>query len=1577
MPKRCKRSKKLDKLQLPLPPVVGTADARPPGTWTIDTVNPSSLASARNCSFHRTSADIVVAQELRVLGREAADSEQRALRKEGWNAVINPAWRTAADAGSAGVGVAVRASVGIHPHEGFVPSEFAHRICAAWVGGITRGGMHVISVYLHDSEGLSERNLALLEVLAAALRTLRGPWVAGGDWNLTPQQVGSTNILDVMCGQIVAPTMPTCHQSVYDYFVVPRCIAHAVVAVQRIDDAGLSPHWPTRLVLRSDMQRMRVREIVRPPRIPGTLPAGPQSPPPTYDACQAATISGNLRSAIDMWYCGARGELAPLAGLPCRSFAPRFRWAPAVQACPSPHAGTTAVAVDWRVFAARLNDICALQLKSQNGTLSPESVVGLGRHWHAVARIAAPNARANDDERESMSRAARTALAAAALQYWQILPGIAHAARARATRIEARVKAAKFRDWRAWLGCGPGSAPTRLARSGYSWVKGLGGWTRSPIDAAKRNDAADDDTDHPQRTDDDPPCLDDADLCAGLDGSERQRAPLCDQAAVDLEAEGWATQWATDVEYPPLPFGDDYEQPPPALAGALLREAAATFPTATGVGSDNIGPRACTRLSDGALGALAVILMACERVGCWPHGIWVVLIVLLPKPDGGLRPIGLFPTVVRIWMRARSRIAQAWEAAHASPLLFGGKGMGAQRAAWVAAFQAEAAACDQLSHVTALLDLVKAFERIPHAHLVRAARRHGYSLVVLRLSLAAYRLGRAVGVEGIFSRILVATRGITAGSGFATTELRVLLGTVVEVASKCWPQADLKLYVDDLTIAATAVREVAADVVTRVVNFVVHHFEVHLELEVSATKSIVVGSDVATARSVCGRVASRKLAPKRASKLLGAPYGGGRKRSVHVCKVRLHQFKRRGRRLRAVRRAGGSTGAYCRTAGIPAISYGWDVCGVADTPLRDIRAFIARAASPDTFGRSVDLVFHTLDAAGMRIDPSVEAHALPIVRWATAWWEKWVPPTALQRAHIAATDNLARGGDRHWQRVAGPVAATIASAWRLGWRFPTARKLVDDIGTEWNLLRHPPAALQDAVKRSVARWRMRRICAAFPTLANRDLDCPQVHIDGDASVGSSVVIDLSYALSPLLRGSCRPCPHVPLWDASCRHWLASGIAGGQWPQVRRASVPHWETDPRCQLCFGADGTLEHRRSCPATLPAEGWCDPPAAQRLLIDRLDGDRVRLLRTRALLVMRVAPPPRVSDAQLRWLTPPPDFTRCNVRWFIDGSVIDGRWPELAVATAALVVVGDDGALLAFAEARLPATVLTAAAAEAYGLMLATSCSVCTPRVVTDCKSLLTTAAAGAVRATAASRPLAGVWSIIAACVDGDLAQLVARKLLRWIPAHKSLARAGTLCASDGEFVTECEWRANRLADIIARTCALRLVVPRPVAAKLRGAADVLRTEAGTLGIVTKAANRHKVTVFTGGGHPTNLIKRDSVRPERPSHVAARPWRKRVPLPPREPSPVRVRVTPVPPAAAERHFAQVAARAASCTRRREQRATDSFLLRQVLCDRASQARPQSVPADQRFAALRLRVAAREAEAAASRASSSRSPAS
>ena len=77
---------------------------------------------------------------------------------------------------------------------------------------------------------------------------------------------------------------------------------------------------------------------------------------------------------------------------------------------------------------------------------------------------------------------------------------------------------------------------------------------------------------------------------------------------------------------------------------------------------DAIQPRALLRLSDEALDALCRLLMAIELHGEWPEAIRDILIVLLPKSDGGRRPIGLLPTVVRVWMRARGPVVRAWRA---------------------------------------------------------------------------------------------------------------------------------------------------------------------------------------------------------------------------------------------------------------------------------------------------------------------------------------------------------------------------------------------------------------------------------------------------------------------------------------------------------------------------------------------------------------------------------------------------------------------------------------------------------------------------------------------------------------------------------------------------------------------------------------------------------------------------------------------------------------------------------------------------------------------------------------------------
>ena len=143
-------------------------------------------------------------------------------------------------------------------------------------------------------------------------------------------------------------------------------------------------------------------------------------------------------------------------------------------------------------------------------------------------------------------------------------------------------------------------------------------------------------------------------------------------------------------------------------------------------------------------------------------------------------------TLIRIWMRARICVARKWERLHDHHALFAGPDMGAQKASWQEAYAAEAAALAGMDYAQALLDLVKAFETVPHWVLVEAAKLKGYPIALLKLSLAAYRLARSIGVDGVYSRLIVATRGITAGSGFATSELRVLMLDLIFALQARW-----------------------------------------------------------------------------------------------------------------------------------------------------------------------------------------------------------------------------------------------------------------------------------------------------------------------------------------------------------------------------------------------------------------------------------------------------------------------------------------------------------------------------------------------------------------------------------------------------------------------------------------------------------------------------------------------------------------------------------------------------------------------------------------------------------------------
>ena len=153
-----------------------------------------------------------------------------------------------------------------------------HRFHLAKAGPICKGGgVHVGSAYLVDSVGPAHAtNLVILDYIAGCLNAVAGPWIIGGDFNCTPEELEKTGFLKLVDGVVHSPAASTCGLKVYDFFVVSRQLSPAVLAVVTVADCYFGPHSPVRLLLRASPRSLKVNVINAPKGFPAHLPLGPK-----------------------------------------------------------------------------------------------------------------------------------------------------------------------------------------------------------------------------------------------------------------------------------------------------------------------------------------------------------------------------------------------------------------------------------------------------------------------------------------------------------------------------------------------------------------------------------------------------------------------------------------------------------------------------------------------------------------------------------------------------------------------------------------------------------------------------------------------------------------------------------------------------------------------------------------------------------------------------------------------------------------------------------------------------------------------------------------------------------------------------------------------------------------------------------------------------------------------------------------------------------------------------------------------------------------------------------------------------
>jgi hypothetical protein len=278
------------------------------------------------------------------------------------------------------------------------------------------------------------------------------------------------------------------------------------------------------------------------------------------------------------------------------------------------------------------------------------------------------------------------------------------------------------------------------------------------------------------------------------------------------------------------------------------------------------------------------------------------------------------------------------------------------------------------------------------------------------------------------------------------------------------------------------------------------------------------------------------------------------------------------------------------------------------------------------------------------------------------------------------------------------------------------------------------------------------------------------------------------------------------------------------------------------------------------MPTGGWPSPNESAAKGLARLEGRRHDFSMERGFVFPIIMVRPPQVEHSFTWLLEPPDVIPHKARWYIDGSCTNPRWLQARGLGYALVLVGSDGTLLAAGNGNPPGWVTDSGGSETWAfLQVLTMFPVCCS-IITDYHNIIVMLQAGGQSATAASRPLARIWRYIYNIIISESVHDYLLMRVSWMPSHCTLAAIGTRVKSDGEFVSAIDWRANRLADHLARLAANLVTVPKMASDMLDEFTKAAEYCAASLGVVTHAANNHIVPIMRDDGKVVNRKVRDN---------------------------------------------------------------------------------------------------------------------
>ncbi len=1095
----------------------------------IESVNATGWGTLRT-RLKTTEAHAVLAQETKVdATRKAAVSDW--ANRNGWKMIDAPAVRGPNGGASAGVAVFIRSYIGAHrPTIGSHIIEPGRAVAAVMDIEKCRPTL-LVSIYLHDGEGLTERNKAILAKVGAFVQASGKQWqyVIGGDFNLIPEVLATSSFAHSLSARIVAPrnrrgTCRTIHGAkTYDYFVVNDALVQGMADITTLEVTGVKTHTPVEISFRARLTALRKLTLQKPTPIKRETVFGPLLPPPRWDDAMAAiedavwkarhdtrdSASQALAKAYAEFATVAEQELIHVTGSEYadegqRAKGPNLKWRSVLPERRPETGPTTTAALAWLEGAVREAEALANHL-AEDGHNTRRAAVGDNDIW-GDELMDDPDDLLDEVQMGLIADYPTEVVDAQTLWLHNEVMDIVDSARAarKLTREERKPFTEEIQQLKsrihAALKEAEGADEARAKKAWHAWIcEGLDEGARNAHAASRLpNEWV------PTTT-------------TAADGITVMSNP---SELLQAQRNKYVERWCPTEQ--PRRIDWETREALPRAGADLVERASAAFRWSTAATYDGIHPRHLSMLCKAGREAVAALWEAMELLGDLPQQLKLVTMPLMAKPQGGYRAIGMMTALYRVWAKARRVEATAWEEKHARSYWSADRGNAPADTIWRQEARQEARVSDGDQAAAIIYDMESFFETIDRALLLHRARTVGFPEPIVRLCLAAYAGPRMLVLDGALAREVHPSRGIIAGCGMATTMVKIYCITEFDKLITRLPKSThFDAHIDDLVITGEArPRQLIRDM-TEAERALAGVIDEGLKGKVAEGKAGVVATSKEVAKQLKGNIPlltgplMRAMPNLGTDCMAGKPKGRQNKKSKQY--MRMKKGQARSMKLRLLSKIIGNKARMIFTAGVClAMQYGAATRGISDMDARKLRRVAASSFPPHARNRSLVL------ALLLNENPTARAEVAPASQLARMVWKAKTQPADASRRGASLTnirswiesvrpgldplidDAVRRSMDGQpmgskqanaaWRSIKGPLAATALTLARIGWTWPRPFVWKDDRGIEIRVTASTPAALTDllceghrrALERYAGRQRAeqdpaylpgRRICA--------------------------------------------------------------------------------------------------------------------------------------------------------------------------------------------------------------------------------------------------------------------------------------------------------------------------------------------------------------------------------------------------------------------------------------------------------------------------------------------------------------------